>query len=99
MHRALTSNSAYGFALILSVLLSGLGIGGVIQWRWLRRRHIGYWTGVETAALSHYLKGGCLLPDDPACLELVRASYFRIRKAEENLSVPPVPSPLPPAGN
>jgi spermidine synthase len=33
----LTSNSAYGFALLLSVLLVGLSLGSLIQWRWSRR--------------------------------------------------------------
>jgi spermidine synthase len=33
----LTSNSAYGFALILTVLLLGLGLGGFLQTWWLRR--------------------------------------------------------------
>jgi spermidine synthase len=34
----LTSNSAYGFALLLTVLLSGLGVGSLIQTVWSRRR-------------------------------------------------------------
>ena len=33
----LTSNSAYGFALILTVLLLGLGLGGFLQALWMRR--------------------------------------------------------------
>ena len=33
----LTSNSAYGFALILTVLLLGLGLGGLLQAAWMRR--------------------------------------------------------------
>src|SRR5262249_7395233 len=33
----LTSNSAFGFALLLSVLLSGLGAGGLLQFAWSRR--------------------------------------------------------------
>jgi len=33
----LTSNSAYGFALILTVLLLGLGLGGFLQACWMRR--------------------------------------------------------------
>ena len=33
----LTSNSAYGFALILTVLLLGLGLGGLLQAWWMRR--------------------------------------------------------------
>jgi spermidine synthase len=61
--------------------------------------HIGYFTGVDSAALSHYLKGSGLLPEDPSCFDLVRAAYFRLRKAEENGSASPAPNPLPSAGN
>jgi spermidine synthase len=34
----LTSNSAYGFALLLTVLLVGLALGSLVQWQWSRRR-------------------------------------------------------------
>jgi spermidine synthase len=34
----LTSNSAFGFALLLTVLLVGLTLGSLIQWRWSRRQ-------------------------------------------------------------
>jgi spermidine synthase len=33
----LTSNSAYGFALLLTVLLVGLALGSLVQWQWSRR--------------------------------------------------------------
>lgn len=32
-----TSNSAYAFALVLSVMLLGLALGSLMQWRWSRR--------------------------------------------------------------
>jgi spermidine synthase len=57
--------------------------------------HICHLTGVETSALGHYFKASRLLPEDSACLELVREAYFQVRSAEENS----VASPLPPAGN
>jgi spermidine synthase len=44
--------------------------------------HICYARGVETTALGHYFKASRLLPNDPACLGLVRESYFRVRNAE-----------------
>src|SRR5262249_37047116 len=33
----LTSNSAYGFALLLTILLLGLVLGSLVQWLWSRR--------------------------------------------------------------
>jgi spermidine synthase len=57
--------------------------------------HICHLTGVETAALGHYLKASRLLPNDPACLVLMRESYLQVRNVADN----PVTSPPPPAGN
>jgi spermidine synthase len=57
----LTSNSAYGFALLLSVLLLGLGLGGLVQWGWSRRRGDGW----ARLALCQWLLAGltlCSLP-------------------------------------
>jgi hypothetical protein len=45
--------------------------------------HVAYHTGAETAALGHYLRGCQLLPADPACQELMRASYFRVTQIEQ----------------
>ena len=50
----LTSNSAYGFALILTVMLLGLGLGSLIQ-GWWRRGHADPW---RCLALCQWLLAG-----------------------------------------
>jgi spermidine synthase len=61
--------------------------------------HIGYLTGAENNALGHYLRGCQLLPDDAACQELMRASYFRLTQRDNARAARPNPTALPPAGN
>ena len=60
----LTSNSAYGFALILTVLLLGLGVGSLVHARWSRRPGDPW----RRLALSQWLL---------AVIMLVTLPYFR----------------------
>ena len=60
----LTSNSAYGFALILTVLLLGLGLGGFLQTCWMRRPGDSW----RRLALCQWLLAG---------LTLAGLSYFK----------------------
>jgi spermidine synthase len=61
--------------------------------------HVGYVMGAETKALGHYLKGCQLLPDDAACQELMRASYFRATQSEPARTATSNSVVRPPAGN
>jgi spermidine synthase len=61
--------------------------------------HVGHLAGAETAALGHYLRGCQLLPGDPACREMMRASYFRIKQGEQRQATAQNPAGLPPTGN
>jgi spermidine synthase len=60
--------------------------------------HISYLSGLEPAALEHYLKGSGLLPDDPAFAEVVRGSLYRLTKGS-GLPLRGAGAEAPPAGN